>query len=86
DYEASFREARTATQGRSELPEGLMILAAAASALGKIEEAQRAVRQCVTRWPGICLGNVMPIYVPRYEHEDDRQRLLAMLRKAGLPE
>jgi TolB-like protein/class 3 adenylate cyclase/Tfp pilus assembly protein PilF len=86
DYEASLQEARTAVQGRPELPEGLIILAAAASMLGEIEEAQRSVSQCVTRWPGIHLGNISPIYIPSLTREDDRQRLWASLRQAGFPE
>jgi Flp pilus assembly protein TadD len=86
DYEASLREARTAVQGRPELPEGLIILAAAASKLGEVEEAQRAISQCVTRWPGIRLGNISPIYIPSLTREDDRQRLSAALRQAGFPE
>jgi hypothetical protein len=81
-----LQEARTAVQGRPELPEGLIILAAAASMLGEIEEAQRSVSQCVTRWPGIHLGNISPIYIPSLTREDDRQRLWASLRQAGFPE
>jgi hypothetical protein len=63
-----------------------VILAAAASALGEIEEAQRAISQCVTRWPEIRLGNISPIYIPSLTREEDRQRLWAALRQAGFPE
>ena len=86
DYEASLREARTAVQSRPELPEGLIMLAAAASALGEIEEARRVVAQCVTRWPGICLGNIMPIYIPNITREEDRKRLWTALHQVGFPE
>jgi TolB-like protein/Tfp pilus assembly protein PilF len=86
DYEASLREARTVVQGRPELPEGLIMLAAAASALGEIEEARRVVNQCVPRWPGLRLGNIMPIYFPYFAREEHRQRLWTVLGRAGFPE
>jgi TolB-like protein/two-component SAPR family response regulator len=85
DYEASLQEARTAVQRRREVPEGLIILAAAASALGAVEEATRTVAQCAARWPNIRLGNIAPIYVPIFR-EADRQRLWDTLRKVGFPE
>jgi tetratricopeptide (TPR) repeat protein len=86
DDEAALREAKTTARVRPELPEASIMVAAAAAALGKIEEAQRAITLCMARWPGICLGNVMPNYIPRFTRDEDRQRLLTMLRKAGLPE
>ena len=86
DDEAALQEARTTVQLRPELPEASIMTAAAASALGKAEEAHNAVALCVVRWPGICLGNVIPKYIPRFAREPDNQRLLARLREAGLPE
>ena len=85
DYEASLREARTVVQGRPELPEGLIMLAATASALGEIEEARRVVNQCVARWPSMRLGNVMPIYIPYFTREEHRQKLWTALGRAGFP-
>jgi TolB-like protein len=75
NYEASLQEARIAAQARPELPEGLILLAAAASALGQIEEASRVVAQCIARWPDLRLGNLMPIYIPNITREANRQRL-----------
>ena len=86
NYEASLQEARIATRARPELPEGLIILAAAASALGQIDEARRVVAQCVAQWPGIHLGNMMPIYMPSLAREADRERLFAALRQASFPD
>src|SRR5688572_30226734 len=86
NFEASLREARIATQARPELPEGFIILAAAASALGQLDEARRVVAECVARWPDLRLGNIMPVYVPSIAREADRQRLWAALRQAGFPE
>jgi hypothetical protein len=62
------------------------MLAAAASALGEIEEARQVVAQCVTRWPEICLGNIMPIYIPHLTREEDRKRLCTALHQVGFPE
>jgi TolB-like protein len=84
--EAALEEARTSVQLRSELPEASIMVVAAASALGKVEEAHNAVASCVARWPNLCLGNVIPKYIPRFAREPDNQRLLARLREAGLPE
>ncbi|HEY1384480.1 MAG TPA: adenylate/guanylate cyclase domain-containing protein [Dongiaceae bacterium] len=86
EFEASLQEASMAVHVRPELPEGLIVMAAATAALGQIDEARRIVAQCVTQWPDVHLGNIMPIYVPRLVRDADRQRLFTMLRNAGLPE
>jgi TolB-like protein len=86
NYEAALQEAKIATRARPELPEGLIMLAAAAAALGQIDEARRVVAQCVAQWPTIHLGNMMPIYVPSLAREADRERLSAALRQAGFPD
>jgi hypothetical protein len=62
------------------------MLAAAASALGNIEEAKHTVARCVAHWPEIRLGNIMPIYIPILDREMDRQQLWDSLRKAGFPD
>ena len=85
NFEASLQEARIAAHARPELPESLIMLAAASSAIGQIDEARHTVAQCLMRWPGIRLGNIVPIYVP-LSREADRQRLWTMLRQAGFPE
>ena len=86
NYDASLEEARIATRARPELPEGRIILAAAASALGQIDEARRVAAQCLAQWPDIHLGNMMPIYIPSLAREADRERLWAALRQAGFPD
>ena len=86
NYEASLQEARIVARARPELPEGLIMLAAAASALGQIDEARRVVAQCVAQWPGIHLRNLMPIYIPSLAREADRERLSAALRQVGFPD
>ena len=86
NLEACLQEARITVQARPELPEGLIMLAAALSAVGQIEEARRVVALCITQWPGIRCSNMMPIYVTMFTREGDRQRLWAALRQAGFPE
>jgi hypothetical protein len=86
DDDAAAREAGIAAQARPELPEPLILLAAATAALGKDGEAQSAAAQCLARWPDIRLGNIMPICVPRFTRPADRARLLDMLRRAGFAE
>ncbi len=86
DYEESLREALIATQDRMIVPEGLIILAAASAALGNMDEARRAAARCLARWPGIRIGAMTPIYIPRYAREEDHERLATMLRQAGFPD
>ena len=80
-----LREAKTTFQLRPELSEASIMVVVAASALKKAEEAKNAVALCMARCPGICLRSDNPKYVPRFAREEDNQRLLAMLREAGLP-
>jgi tetratricopeptide (TPR) repeat protein len=86
DDEAAAREARIAVQARPELPEPLIILAAATAAQGKNGEARSTAAQCVARWPDIRLGNIMPVCVPQFTRPADHARLLEMLRRAGFAE
>jgi TolB-like protein len=86
NLEACLQEARITAQARPELPEGLIMLSAALSALERIDEARVVVAQCISRWPSIRLGNMMPIYVTLFAREGDRQRLWVALRQAGFPE
>ena len=87
DYEGAAREAKTALQKGFEWhPEGLILLAAAACAADAMEEARRAIAECLARSPGIRLGNMMPVYLLNLLGAADRERMAALLRKAGLPE
>ena len=84
--ESCLQEARITVQACPVLPEGLIMLAAAASALGAIDEARRAVAQCVSHSPGIRLENMAPVYLLRLMNQEDRERLSALLVNAGFPE
>ena len=84
DYAASLQDSKRIARARSHLPSAI-IWAASAAALGKTEEAQAAVEDCLTQRPNLRADSVVPGMLP-FAREADRERLLALLRKAGLPE
>jgi hypothetical protein len=63
-----------------------IIWAAAAATLGKTDEARLAVKTCLAERPDLRVGSVVPSILPHFVLEEDHERLLAALRKAGLPE
>jgi tetratricopeptide (TPR) repeat protein len=85
NYEASLVEARRVTETVPDLPEGQIMLIAAAAACGEIAEARHAAASCLERWPDLRCGNITPIYFIGFLHERPRDRLMAMLRQAGFP-
>lgn len=60
--------------------------AAAAAALGELEEATAAIESCLGFWPGLTLSNVAPGYMPRYVQDVHHARFIEMLKRAGLPD
>ena len=84
DYPASLQDSKRIARARSHLPSAI-IWAASAAALGKTEEAQAAVEDCLAQRPNLRADSVVPGMLP-FAREADRERLLALLRKAGLPE
>ncbi|MCF1709597.1 hypothetical protein L0V05_12305 [Tabrizicola sp. J26] len=60
--------------------------AAAAAALGDLEEATSAIESCLGVWPDLTLRNVAPGFMPRYVEDAHHQRFIDMLRLAGLPD
>jgi hypothetical protein len=68
------------------LPEGLIMLAAVASAQGAMDEARHAAAECMSYSPGIRLESMAPVYLLRLMGQQDRERLSALLVKAGFPE
>ena len=62
------------------------IIWAAAAALGKADEAQTAVEYCLAQRTDLRVGNVVPGFIARFRRNEDHERLLMLLRKAGLPE
>jgi adenylate cyclase len=85
DYEAALREAKNVARSRPHL-QGAIIWAAAAAALGKADEARSAVEDCLAQRPDLKVGSVVPGVMLRFARKEDHERLLALLRQAGLPE
>jgi tetratricopeptide (TPR) repeat protein len=96
DYTDSLEESKRVARSRQLLASGVL-WAASAAALDKTDEAQAAVKYCLSLRPGLCVrtisqrsdppvGTVMPEFVTQFARVEDHERLLALLRKAGLPE
>jgi adenylate cyclase len=83
EYEAALQESKQVAQLRPHLPTAV-IWAASAAALGRAEEAQKAAQHCLTQRPDLHIGR-MP-YLLRFARKEDNERLLMLLREAGLPE
>jgi hypothetical protein len=84
DYSAALQESKRIARSRLHLPSSI-IWAASAAALGKTDEAQAAVEDCLTQRPELRADSVVPGMV-RFARDEDHERLLTLLRKAGLPE
>jgi hypothetical protein len=54
--------------------------------MGNAEEARAAVDYCLAERPDLRIGGVAPDFMLRFARDEDHQRLLALLRRAGLPE
>jgi TolB-like protein/Tfp pilus assembly protein PilF len=84
DYAAALQLAKKVAQSRPHL-QSAIIWAAAAAALDNDNEARAAVANCLAQRPDLSVGNVVPRFTLRFARDADHQRLLGMLRKAGLP-
>jgi len=85
DYGEALREGKTVAQSRPFLRSAI-IWAASAAALGKTDEARTAVAYCLAQRPDLHVGGVVPGNIRRFARKEDHERLLALLRKAGLPD
>jgi tetratricopeptide (TPR) repeat protein len=86
DYEAALQEATKVALERPYFLRGPILWAASAAALNRSDEARAAVGRCLAENGDVRISNVVPHHMPRFAREEDQQRLLALLRKAGLPE
>jgi TolB-like protein/class 3 adenylate cyclase/cytochrome c-type biogenesis protein CcmH/NrfG len=86
DYEAALHEATKVARWRPDFLRGPLLWAAAAAALERPDEARAAIERCLAQRPDLRLGNVAPHILLRFARDEDHERLLALLRKAGLPE
>jgi TolB-like protein/cytochrome c-type biogenesis protein CcmH/NrfG len=84
DYEAALQESRKVARSRQHL-QSAIIWAASAAALGKADEARTAVEDCLRQRPDLRISKV-PGIVARFARDEDHDRLVAFLLKAGLPE
>jgi adenylate cyclase len=85
DYGDALRESKKVAQSRPFLRSAI-IWAASAAALGKTNEARTAVEYCLAQRPDLRVRSVVPDHIRRFVRDEDHERLLALLRKAGLPE
>jgi hypothetical protein len=86
DYEAALDEAKKIARWRPDFLRGPLLWAAAAAALDRPDEARGAMERCLAQQHDLRIGNVVPHFLLRFARDEDHERLLTMLRKAGLPE
>jgi tetratricopeptide (TPR) repeat protein len=86
DHEAMLQEARRVHSWRPDFLRGPLLMAAALAALDRPAEARRASAAAHALWPALDLEIVVPRFMPRFARDADHQRLLDLLRAAGLPE
>ena len=84
NYAASFQVGKRVARSRSHLPSAI-IWAASAVALDKSDEARMAVEDCLANRPDLRVGSIVPAFMLRFGRDEDHERLLALLVRAGLP-
>ncbi|MGH6927794.1 MAG: hypothetical protein ACREEV_05725, partial [Dongiaceae bacterium] len=84
DYSAALWDSRRIARSRPHLPSAI-IWAASAAALEKADDARSAVEYCLARRPNLIVDSVAPNFMLRFARDGDHERLLELLRKAGLP-
>jgi TolB-like protein len=85
DYAACLHDSKRLSRSRSFLASGIM-WAGAAAGLGDAREARAAVDYCLAERPDLRVGNAIPTFMLRFARDEDHERLVGLLRKAGLPE
>jgi TolB-like protein/class 3 adenylate cyclase len=85
DYAASLEESSRLARSRPFLRSGI-IWAASAAALDNVDEARRAVDYCLAERPDLRIGDVVPGLMLQFSLNEDHERFLMLLRRAGLPE
>jgi TolB-like protein/Tfp pilus assembly protein PilF len=83
DYAAARNEAKKIALSRPVLQSAL-IWAASAAAQDDFTDARTAVANCLALRPDLTVGSVVPRFMLRFARDADHERLLALLRKAGL--
>jgi tetratricopeptide (TPR) repeat protein len=85
DYAEALRESKRIARSRPHLPSAIIWVASAA-ALDKADEAKTALEYCLAQRPDLRVGDIVPRIMLRFARDGDHDRLLALLRKAGVPE
>jgi len=85
DYAAAMQEAKKVALSRPQL-QSAIIWAAAAAGLDNAKEERAAVENCLALRPDLRVDLVVPHLMLRFTRDADHERLLGLLRKAGLPE
>lgn len=84
DYEKAVVVGRRSVRANPNFTNGYKPLLAALGHLGQTEEAARLLRDLLLREPEFCIRGFARRYP--FRREDDRQRYIDGLRKAGVPE
>lgn len=85
DNAAALEGSRRIARSRWHVSSGIL-WAAAAAALDDTGQAREAVDYCLSQRPDLTIARVVPDFMLRFAREADHQRLMSLLRKAGLPE
>lgn len=85
DYAACLSDSKRLSRSRPLLASGIM-WAAAAAGMEDAKEARAAVDYCLAQRPALRVASVAPAFMLRFARNEDHERLLALLRQAGLPE
>jgi adenylate cyclase len=83
-YDAALQESKRVALSRQHMQSA--VIWAAAATLGNADEARMAVNTCLAQRPDLRVGSVVPSILAQFVREEDHERLLAALRKVGLPE
>ena len=84
DAEA-MREAGHAARWRPDYTRASLLVAASAASLDLKPEAEAAVARCLERYPDLRADQAVPRVMPPFRRPADRERLVTLLRAAGLP-
>jgi TolB-like protein/Tfp pilus assembly protein PilF len=85
NYDEALQESKRVALSRYHM-QSAIVWAASAAALGNSDEARMAVEHCLLLRPDLRIGSIAPNFVLRFARHEDHERLLAALRKAGLPD
>ena len=85
NHEAMLQEARRVHSWRPDFLRGPILMAAALAALERPAEARQAIGTAQALWPKLNLDTVVPRFMPRFSSDLHHDRLLELLRAAGLP-